>query len=193
MARRKEAKATIEEAEAKFHGEARGLEQASNDRWAAIDQRIVQQIELSREPVLQCTREVLGEFRAESRSALEEKECAFEAELATLEERFKVMPGKLPIAKTWRPETVTCQAEFISHEARCIKRARIPHELLAAPSGSVSRTPADGCDRLTPRVCGTYDAGKIYERLDIVATDGASLLHPRKSSQSGHEAEIATQ
>lgn len=47
----------------------RQLDQAvtSNDRWAAIDQRIKQHIELARESVLQSTREMLGEFRAELR------------------------------------------------------------------------------------------------------------------------------
>jgi hypothetical protein len=62
------------------------------------DQRINQHIELAREPVLQTTGEAFRQFRAELckefKPALEEKERAFEAKLAALEERLKALPGK---------------------------------------------------------------------------------------------------
>jgi hypothetical protein len=87
------------------------MEQASNDRWAVIDQRIDQHIDRARESVLQGIRELLGQFRAESREefkrVLDEMERSFDAKLAAQEERLKSVPGKLPVAKTWREESVT--------------------------------------------------------------------------------------
>jgi hypothetical protein len=178
--RNKEVKAAVEETRRGVGMKLAALEQASNDRWAAIDQRI----EHARESVLQLTSEILGQFRAEEREdfkrALEEKERASAAKLAALEERLKASPGKLPVAKTWRPEMVIYQAEFVSHNGQLWQACR---DTAQTPGGSdwicVARAGRDGVDALAPRVRGTYDAHATYEQLDIVAMEGASFIAKR--------------
>jgi hypothetical protein len=76
MDRRAEIKAAIEEERQSVDAKLEALEQASNDRWAMIDQRIVQHIDRARESVLQSSSEVLGQFRDELKEfkpTLEEK------------------------------------------------------------------------------------------------------------------------
>jgi hypothetical protein len=41
---------------------------------------------------------------------------AFAAKFDGLEQRLKSKPSKLPVAKTWQPESVTYLAEFVVHE-----------------------------------------------------------------------------
>lgn len=87
------------------------------------------------------------------------------------------MPGKLPVAKIWQPESVTYQAEFVCHEGALYQARK---DTAQAPGESewvcVACAGRDGCDGLTPNVCGTYDARKTYERLDIVALDGTAFI-----------------
>jgi hypothetical protein len=135
---RAEVKAAIEEERQLVDAKLAALEQASNDRWAVIDQRILQHIERAREPVLQSTRGVLGQFRADLREefklVLEEKERAFEAKLAALEERLKSVPGKLPVVKSsWQPESMTYQAEMVCHEGALYQARK---DTPQAPGGS---------------------------------------------------------
>jgi hypothetical protein len=54
--------------------------------------------------------------RNEFKTADEEMQRALEAKLAAVEERLKSVPGRLPVAKIWRPESVTYQGEFVCHE-----------------------------------------------------------------------------
>ena len=124
-----EFKRALDEKKLAFEARLAALEQGSNDRWAVVDQRVDQSIERAREPLLQGTNEVLGRFRdelKEYRRALDEKERAFDVKLAELEHRLKSSPGKLPIAKTWRAETVAYQADFASHNGRFIRRDETP-------------------------------------------------------------------
>src|SRR5215831_19217287 len=48
--------------------------------------------------------------RTEFKAVVEKMQRAFEAKLAALEERLKAVPGRLPVAKTWQPESVTYQS-----------------------------------------------------------------------------------
>jgi hypothetical protein len=88
--------------------------------WAAIDQRIEQWIEQWRDLFVQATGDALGEVREELREefkvAIEEQKRSFEAQLAEHKERLLAVPGKLPVAKIWRPESVSYQAEFVCHD-----------------------------------------------------------------------------
>jgi hypothetical protein len=43
----------------------------------------------------------------------------------------------------------------------------------------IARAGRDGCDGRSPNVCGTYHARAKYERLDIVALDGAAFIARR--------------
>jgi len=156
------------------------------ERWALIDQRILQHIERAREPVLQGTREVLGQFRDELKEfkrALEEKERAFDARLAELEARLKSVPGKLPVVKTWQPETVVYQAELVSHGGSLFQARK--------DTGQEPGRGADwvcvarrGTDGKSPTFRGKFDTHERYEGFDIVTVDGCAFIcRPRQSGR----------
>jgi hypothetical protein len=144
-------------------------------RW--VDQRIQEHIDHHHA----VWRDAIGQVIAQERTARrKEAERAIDTQLAALEKRLKAVPGKLPIAKTWRPETVVYQAEFVCHDG-ALWQAR--KDTAQAPGGAdwvcVARAGHDGRDGLTPNICGTYDAHKTYEQLDIVALDGAAFIAKR--------------
>jgi hypothetical protein len=117
--------------------------------------------------------DALGQMRAgirkEFKQALEEQQRAFDSKLAALEEALKAVPGKLPVARGWTPESVTYQAEMISHDGALWQARR---DTAQKPGGVdwvlVARA---GRDAVTPRICGTYDAHGTYKQLDIVAME----------------------
>jgi hypothetical protein len=111
-------------------------------------------------------------------SALQETQCAIESKLEAkfeaLEQRLKAVPGELPVAKTWRPETVVYQAEFVSHEGALWQAKK---DTAQAPGGAdwvcVARA---GRDAVTPNIRGAFSVDEDYKVLDIVALDGASFI-----------------
>jgi hypothetical protein len=115
--------------------------------------------------------------RKEFKAADEEMQRAFEGKLAALEERVKAVPGKLPVSKIWREESVTYEGEVASFDGSLWQARK---DTAQVPGGSdwicVARAGRDGCDGRTPNVCGEYDARKTYAQLDIVAFDGASFI-----------------
>jgi hypothetical protein len=94
----------------------------------------------------------------------------FDAKLAALEERLKSVPGRLPVAKTRQPESVTYQAEMVAHNGALYQARK---DTAQAPNGSdwvcVAR---HGRDAITPTVRGEYDVHESYAALDIVSFDG---------------------
>jgi hypothetical protein len=56
------------------------------------------------------------ERQKEVKAGVEETEQSLASMLGTLEERILARPGKLPVVKTWKPETIAYQPEFVSHE-----------------------------------------------------------------------------
>src|SRR5262249_31779400 len=108
-------------------------------------------------------------LREELKRALEELANAFGREIGALERRLKAVPGKLPVAKAWRPESVTYQAEFVCHEGALWQACT---DTAQAPGGTdwicVARAGRDGS---TPSICGTFNAHKTYARLAIVEHD----------------------
>jgi hypothetical protein len=115
--------------------------------------------------------------RKEFKTADEEMQRAFEAKLAALEERVKAVPGRLPVVKIWCQESVTYEGEVVSYDGSLYQARK---DTAQSPGGSdwvcVARAGRDGCDGLTPNVCGTFDAYKTYARLDVVECDGASYI-----------------
>lgn len=69
---------------------------------------------------------------------------AFEAKLAAVEEeRLKTVPGKLPVAKIWRPESVTYEGEIVCYgdnELRTVKAARV-HDVVLIDHPADDREP----------------------------------------------------
>lgn len=86
-----------------------------------------------------------------------------------LEQRFHELPGKLPVAKTWRLETVTYQGEFVCHEGSTYQARK---DTAQRPGGTdwarIAHADRNGQDGRTPNIRGTYDAGKTYNELDVV-------------------------
>jgi hypothetical protein len=84
-----------------------------------------------------------GALHETQRAAEERFETEIEAKIAALEERVRSVPGKLPVARTWTPQTVVYQAEFVSHDGalwQAIKdTATIP--VAAAQTGCARRAP----------------------------------------------------
>jgi chromosome segregation ATPase len=54
--------------------------------------------------------------RKEFKAADEEMQRAFEAKLAEQKERLLAVPGRLPVAKIWRQESVTYEGEVVSYD-----------------------------------------------------------------------------
>jgi syndecan 1/collagen type XXI alpha/collagen type V/XI/XXIV/XXVII alpha len=174
MDRRAEVKTAIEDERQALAAKLVELEQASNERWTAIDQHI----DRARESILQSTGEAFGQFRAELKEfkpTLEEKERVFDAKLAALEERLKSVPGKLPVVKSsWQPESVIYQAEMVAHNGALYQARK---DTVQTPGGSdwvcVAR---HGRDAITPVVRGAFNVNDSYTALDIVSFDGAGYI-----------------
>jgi hypothetical protein len=115
--------------------------------------------------------------RTEFKIAVEEAQRAVEAKLAAVEERLKAVPGRLPVVKIWCQESVTYEGEVVSYDGSLYQARK---DTAQSPGGSdwvcVARAGRDGCDGLTPNVCGMFDAYKTYARLDVVECDGASYI-----------------
>src|SRR5262249_61767597 len=47
----------------------------------------------------------------------------------------------------------------------------------------LARAGRDGCDGLSPNLCGTFDAYKTYAQLDVVEHDGCSYIAVNSASQ----------
>jgi hypothetical protein len=104
---RKEFRHAIEELVDATGGQLAALEErlASNNQaaWASlVDGRI---------------EATLHEFKR----AIEEAQCSFETKLAALEERLRAVPGKLPVSKIWREESVIYEGESLATTARSIR------------------------------------------------------------------------
>jgi hypothetical protein len=116
----------------------------------------------------------------EIKTAVEETQRVVEAKVAALEERLKAVPGKLPVARTWHPESVTYQSEFVSHDG-ALWQAR--QDTATTPGSAdwvcVARA---GRDAITPNVRDTFSIDETYKQLDIVVHDGAAWsATPRRS------------
>ena|SRR5215472_5674980 len=118
--------------------------------------------------------------REEFKAADEEMQRSFETKLAEHRERLLATTGRLPVAKSWREESVTYEGQLVSHNGALYQATK---DTAQTPGGSdwlcVARAGRDGCDGRTPNVCGTFDAYKTYARLDAVEYDGASYVARR--------------
>jgi hypothetical protein len=116
-------------------------------------------------------------LREEFKVAIEEQKRSFETKLAEHKERLLAVPGKLPVSKIWRPESVSYQAEFVCHDGSLWQARK---DTAQAPGGSdwicVARAGHDGCDGLTLNLRGRFEAYKKYHRLDVIEFDGSSFV-----------------
>jgi hypothetical protein len=91
-----------------------------------------------------------------------------------------LVPPKLPIARPYRADAVVYEGQVVTHRGGTFQAMRDtprppPHDdwvCLASPG-------RDGVDGRTPTVRETYHVNQKYQRLDIVAMDGASFIARR--------------
>jgi hypothetical protein len=171
-ARQKELKAAVEEQERKHDAKLAALEQRQHQ--AQQEQTVNNQAAWEK-----FYGEVLATERAarqkEVKAAIEEQQRICDAKLQALEQRLKSVPGKLPIAKTWQPETVVYQAEFVSHEGALWQARRDTARTPGASDDWICVCRA-GRDAVTPIVRGTFEVGIAYKHLDICVSDGAAFI-----------------
>src|SRR5262249_43972414 len=114
---------------------------------------------------------------AEVKDVVEGAQRLIETKLMALEERLRAVPGKLPVARTWCPESVSYQAEFVCHEGALWQACK---DTAQVPGGSdwicVARAGRDG---QSVRVRGAFNATANYKRFDIVSLDGAAFIARR--------------
>jgi hypothetical protein len=112
--------------------------------------------------------------RTEFKTTVEEVQRSVDAKLDALEQRLKAVPGKLPVAKVWHPESVTYQSEFVCHEGSLYQAEK---DTAQVPGGSDwIRVARAGRDAVTSNVRGTFSVDETYKQLDIVVSDGASFI-----------------
>ena len=89
----------------------------------------------------------------------------------------------LPVVKSsWQPETVTYQAEMVSHHGSLFQAKR---DTAQSPGGPdwicIAR---HGVDAITPTARGAYNVNDSYTQLDIVSFDGAVSVNSETSRHS---------
>ena len=82
--------------------------------------------------------------------------------------------GKLPIAKIWRQDSVSYEADVVCYDGALYQALK---DTAQVPGGSdwICLAVA-GRDAITPRVRGTFSAEAQYQELDIVALNGGSFI-----------------
>lgn len=102
----------------------------------AIDQRIEQRFVAEWNPLTQATGEALGricaQLRDEFKRAIEETQRSFETKVAEHKKRLLAVPGKLPVSKIWRPESVTYEVEVVSYHGSLYQARRDTAQVPAA-------------------------------------------------------------
>jgi hypothetical protein len=103
---------------------------------------------------------------------------AFDARLADLEARLMAIPGKLPIARAWKPQTVAYAGSFVVHDGSAWQAtkdtATRPGDgddwICVAPGGR------NGCDGKSIALRGPFDLRERYSALDTITHEGQSFI-----------------
>src|SRR5262252_5374972 len=82
-------------------------------------------------------------------------------------------PGKLPLVKLWKPETVYYEGDVVAHDGGTFQAKRDTGQ----PPSHADRMclATSGRDGKTIAVRGTFDQSASYRRLDVVAFNGGSF------------------
>src|SRR5262249_30274891 len=86
--------------------------------------------------------------------------------------------GRPPQVKTWEAGVVFYCGDIATHNGSTFQAQRDTCQPTDHTDDWVllARAGHDGCDGLSPNVCGPFDPRKKYERLDIVEFHGASYI-----------------
>jgi hypothetical protein len=128
-------------------------EHLANWLWNAIDARIRQwwegEGELLKGGIGGALGSIRQQLRKEFRHGIEEAVDAVAAQLVEQKERFLAVPGRLPVAKIWRQESVVYGGELVSHDGSLWQARTDTAQLPAARTGSAWRAVRMG-KRRTP-------------------------------------------
>jgi hypothetical protein len=121
--------------------------------------------------------EALDQIRQQ---AHEQARSELQAAVATLRDEFNAATSKLhneintglarlPLVKTWEPDAVHYTSDVVVHEGSVYQARK---DTGKEPGHQdwilLARAGRDGCDGLSPNVCGAFNAHEKYKRLDIV-------------------------
>jgi hypothetical protein len=135
-------------------------------------------------------RDDIAEAIAKLRTEVEKK-------FATMEERWRTIAGKLPLARAWALETVTYQGSFVVHDGACWQALT---DTAQHPGGEdwilIVRAGRDGRDGRGICLRGSYDMHDAYARLDVVEFGGEPFIAlcdnpgmcPRTAGSCSHRA-----
>ena len=148
---------------------------------AALEERVGKQPDLSavRRTVTDAIGEAIRTERAERDHAIgavaEEARRAAKTEVMELEERLRETTGKVPIARAWKPESVTYAGAFVTDEGSTWQAVR---DTAKRPGESedfvlIALAGKDGRDGRSIALRGEYDPQESYTRLDVVTKAGS--------------------
>jgi hypothetical protein len=83
-------------------------------------------------------------------------------------------PGKLPLVKVWKSESVYYEGEVVTHEGGTYQALCDTGQAPGHPHWACLATP--GRDGRTPRHRGAYREGVIYDAFDVVVCNGSALM-----------------
>ncbi|HMF27793.1 MAG TPA: hypothetical protein VKE42_03420 [Candidatus Cybelea sp.] len=123
--------------------------------------------------------EVIGKKAADVRNHMLDEVATLRRELVEATTKLNERLARLPLVKTWTPDAVHYTGDVVVCDGSVYQARRDTGTAPAADHPHwicIARAGHDGCDGLSPNVCGAFDPGKKYFRLDIVEFHGASYI-----------------
>jgi len=167
----------IAEIVGKLRAQVQGLKADSEKQQCSFEAKLTEQKER-----FQASNSDGEQWRAqlceELKRALVELTDALGGQLAALERRLRAVPGRLPVAKTYCPDTVHYAGHVVVHRGATYQALRDTARAPPHVDDWICIASA-GRDAITPTMRGTFNVYKKYAQLDVVEYDGASYVARR--------------